>query len=241
MSDIIRTMITNRKPRKATGLTFRQIFKQKGVVNNMSVNGINQVMVQDPYAAYPKTAEKKATEKAAEKNTPKASETAQAVVYEKSASDSNPVKKAYTQNTDLIAKMQADAEAKTAQLRSLVEQMIQKQGNKYGEANDIWSFLASGDFTVDPATKAQAQEDISEDGYWGVKETSQRIYDFAMALSGGDPDTMEDMRAAFEKGFEEATKTWGKELPSITKDTYDAVMKKFDDYKAQQSSTPDTI
>lgn len=43
-----------------------------------------------------------------------------------------------------------------------------------------------GDFTVDAATKAQAQKDISEDGYYGVKQTSERLFDFASALAGDD-------------------------------------------------------
>ena len=38
------------------------------------------------------------------------------------------------------------------------------------------------------------------------------------------------MRAAFEKGFKAATKAWGKDLPDISQKTYDAVMKKFDDW-----------
>ena len=36
-----------------------------------------------------------------------------------------------------------------------------KQADTYGNANDSWSFLRSGNFTVDPATKAQAQADIA--------------------------------------------------------------------------------
>ena len=111
--------------------------------------------------------------------------------------------------------------------------MISKQGNAYGAANDIWSFLASGDYTVSPEVKAQAQKDIAEDGYWGVKQTSERILDFAKALSGGDPAQAEKMRSAFEKGYEQATKAWGKDLPSISKDTYDAVMKGFDEWAAE--------
>ena len=89
---------------------------------------------------------------------------------------------------------------------------------------------------MDPQTRAQAQADIAEDGYWGVKQTSQRIFDFAKALSGGDPDKMEDMRKAFEKGFKQATNAWGDELPSISQDTYAAVQKMFDDYANEQSS-----
>ncbi len=45
------------------------------------------------------------------------------------------------------------------------------------EDNSIWRTLASVNFTVDAATKAQAQKDIGEDGYWGVKQTSQRLFD----------------------------------------------------------------
>ena len=38
------------------------------------------------------------------------------------------------------------------------------------------------------------------------------------------------MRKAFEKGFKQATKAWGQELPGISQDTYKAVEKMFDDY-----------
>ena len=41
---------------------------------------------------------------------------------------------------------------------------------------------------------------------------------------------MAKMKDAFEKGFKEATKTWGKKLPDISQNTRDAVLKKFDDY-----------
>ena len=83
---------------------------------------------------------------------------------------------------------------------------------------------------------AQAKEDISENGYWGVKQTSERIFSFAQALAGDDEEKMTKMKEAFEKGFKEATKTWGKELPDISQNTRDAVLKKFDDYFAGKNS-----
>lgn len=132
----------------------------------------------------------------------------------------------------LVSQLKADVQSRTDQLTSIVTKMLEKQGVAIGTADDMWKILAGGNFTVDAATKAQAQADIAEDGYWGVKQTSQRIFDFAMALSGGDQETMEKMRSAFEKGFKQATEAWGKELPSISKDTYDAVEKMFDDYAA---------
>ena len=63
-------------------------------------------------------------------------------------------------------------------------------------SDDIWKFLAKGDFTVDAATKAQAQKDISEDGYYGVKQTSERLFDFASALAGDDVEKMKKMQTA---------------------------------------------
>lgn len=156
------------------------------------------------------------------------------VVYEpsKEAANTASAAKTYKPNTAVINQLKADAEARTAQLKSLVEKLIAGQGNAIGTADDtsIWSFLRTGNFTVDAATKAQAQADIAEDGYWGVEQTSSRIIDFAKALTGGDPDKIEEMRDAFEKGFKQATNSWGGKLPDISQRTYDATMQKFDDW-----------
>lgn len=108
--------------------------------------------------------------------------------------------------------------------------MMGNQGTRIGQADNMWKFLAKGNFTVSADVKAQAQKDIAEDGYWGVKQTSDRIIDFAKALVGDDPEKAEKMRAAFEKGFKAATKSWGSKLPDISQRTYDAVMDKFDEW-----------
>lgn len=202
----------------------------------MSVNGVTSTpQTTAAYNNYSAAENTKATETAETKKTENAAEAG--VVYEPSketAADS--AKKTYKPDMNLVNKLKSDAEARTAQLRSLVEKMMIGQADSYGKANDIWSFLREGNFTVDPATKLQAQADIAEDGYWGVKQTSERILDFAKALTGGDPDKIEDMRAAFEKGYKQAEKTWGGKLPDISKQTYDAVMKGFDDMSAAEKA-----
>ena len=65
----------------------------------------------------------------------------------------------------------------------------------------MWSFLADGNFTVDEETQKQAQADIAEDGYWGVEQTSDRILDFAKALSGNDPEKADLLIDAFKKAL----------------------------------------
>lgn len=199
----------------------------------MSVNGVTSTQAVNAYS-YTSTGTMKENTSAETASTEKAEETG--VVYEPSKeAQTGSVKKSYTPDTNLINKLKADAEARTAQMKSLVEQLMSKQASTFGAASDIWQFLRKGEYTVDPATKAQA--DIAEDGYWGVNQTSDRIISFATALTGGDPDKIEQMREAFKKGYEQAEKTWGGKLPEISQKTYDAVMKKFDDLAAQNGIT----
>ena len=202
----------------------------------MSVNGITQTQAGAyTYASSAANAENTKTTSAKE-NTSTANDTG--VVYEPSKeAATSSVKKTYKPDTNMINKLKADADARTAQLRSLVEKMMFGQANTYGNANDIWSFLRKGDYTVDPATKLQAQKDISEDGYWGVKQTSDRIVDFANALTGGDPSKIDEMREAFKKGYAMAEKKWGGSLPEISQRTYDAVLEKFDKLAAEAGIT----
>ena len=56
------------------------------------------------------------------------------------------------------------------------------------------------------------------------------------ALAGDDVDKMKDMQKAMEKGFKQATKTWGRELPEISRNTLSAANKLFEDYFASKQS-----
>lgn len=195
-----------------------------GVTNNVSSN-------YNSYSNYSKAAENTTAEKTTDSKE-NAAENAGAV-YEasKEAKDAASAKKTYTPDANLVAKLKSDAEQRTQQLQNIVEQLLTKQGRTYNAANGLKSIYES--LSVDPATRAQAQKDIAEDGYWGVKQTSDRIFDFAMALCGGDPTKMEEMKNAFLKGYKKAEKQWGDKLPEICQNTYDAVLKKFEDYQDQ--------
>lgn len=185
------------------------------------------------------------TAKAAETSEKKTSaETEKDAVYEKSAQADTKTpysinKMSKEDRAALVKQLKADQESRQNSLTNLVSQMLGKQAGMYGIANgddSIWKIFANGNFTVDAAAKAQAQEDISEDGYWGVKQTSQRLFDFASALAGDDEDKMREMQKAMEKGFKQATSAWGKDLPDISSKTLDAANKLFDEYyKSKQS------
>ncbi len=141
------------------------------------------------------------------------------------------------EQSDLITTLQNDAEARANQLKNMVSDALKTQAGLSVGGDDVWKFLASGNFTVSAAAKEEAQKLIAEDGYYGVEQTSERIVQFAKALSGGDTSKAESLLKAFKKGYDEATKAWGKELPEISKKTYEAVEKKFDEWVNGSSAT----
>ena len=169
--------------------------------------------------------------------------TDKSAVYEKGTdtSESNSAKNTYKADKKQIDQIKAVFESKKKQLQDVVDKLISKQGRSFDVANGKNLKNMYAGLTVDAKTRAQAQADIAEDGYWGVTQTSQRIFDFAMALSGGDPEKMEQMRTAFEKGFKKATKAWGDALPDICHRTYDAVESLFDDYKEKQDKAAEEV
>lgn len=208
----------------------------------MGVNITNGVTAQtSTYAAYETAGTAKtAAEQAAAKNTEES--TAAAAVFEKSESTSGKAtysvnKMSSEERAALVDQLKNDQAARQQQMVNIVRKMMGQQATSYANANDMWSFLAKGDFTVDAQTKLQAQQDIAEDGYYGIKQTSERLFDFASALAGDDVEKMKKMQEAMQKGFKQATGAWGKELPDICQKTMDAANKKFEDYYESKKTT----
>ncbi len=134
------------------------------------------------------------------------------------------------ERADLVKSLKDDLDSQMSRFTNMMMRTFQKQGITAAKGDDFWKQIASGNFTVDAKTKAEAEAAISEDGYWGVKQTSARIFDFAKALAGDDPDKMKKMQDAVEKGFKQAEDAWGGSLPGICGDTKSAINKLFDDY-----------
>lgn len=204
-------------------------------MSEMNVTGTSSVA--STYTGYQDTTKTK-TENVAKTDEAKTAEESGAV-YEKSA---EPEKKAtYSINkmsaedrAALVKQLKQDEVNRRNQLTSLVQKMFNGQAG-VSKLADLFS--TDNLKNVSASDIAQAKEDISEDGYWGVKQTSQRLFDFAAALAGDDVEKMKEMQAAMEKGFKQATKAWGGELPGICHDTMNAANKLFDDYYASKKTT----
>ena len=186
----------------------------------MSVNGITTNTGLTTAKTY--TAKKTDTTKNSNKT-----EYSEAAVYEKSDETVAAPKVNNKVDSETIARLKADAEERTASLRSLVERMITKQGKTVAESGVLdfenGTNLAEifKNLEVDEETRLQAQKDTAEDGYWGA-----RILEFAKGLAGDDPKLAQDMLNAIKQGFEEAGKAWGEDLPGLCQDTMKLALEK---------------
>lgn len=139
-----------------------------------------------------------------------------------------------------VEQMKAQLNSSQQKLFDMVNDILKKQGKQVQLGQGFWRTIAKGDIMVDAETKAAAQEAISEDGEWGVKKTSQRLVDFAKALTNSDPSKVSLMRDAFIKGYNAAADAWGGALPEISRKTYDATMKLFDEWEKSGQETEET-
>ena len=137
----------------------------------------------------------------------------------------------YSKTVDTLKSELADHQAK---LENSIIKLLTNQGQIYNNSLNIWDMLRSGKLNIDPTMAQAAQDEISEDGYWGVEKTSDRLVDMAIALSGGDKSKADEMIGAMEKGFKQATKAWGDTLPDICQKTIDTAIEKMENWKTSE-------
>ena len=193
----------------------------------MSVLSINGV---DGYTAV-KTAETEKTSKVAETTEKQVKD--DGVVYEKSNETKKDSANQIYNRDNVIAKLKADQQSRLDSMNSLVQKLLGKQAEKFDLATgtNLAATFREIAGKVDQQTIDEAKQSISEDRYWGVNQTSDRLVSMAIALSGGDTSKADTMLEAMEKGYKQATKAWGEDLPQLCQDTLDAARKKMDDWK----------
>lgn len=122
------------------------------------------------------------------------------------------------------------AESGYDRLRAWVANLLQEQGINTKISTD------DGEIDLTAINPEQAQDLTSEDGYFGVEQTSERIFQFAMGIAGGDTSRIDEIKEGIDKGFAEAKNAFGDWLPDISYETYDAVMDKLDNWVAESQT-----
>ena len=146
-----------------------------------------------------------------------------------SVSDTISLRSESTQSVTYSGTMQMNASdtSRYGMLQNLVANLLKEQG--------IDTKIATGTGEIDIAAipPQEAQQLVSDDGYFGVQQTSDRIFQFAVGIAGGDPSRIDAIKEGINKGFAEAKKAFGDWLPDISYQTYDAVMSKLDSWVAE--------
>lgn len=108
---------------------------------------------------------------------------------------------------------------------------ITKKDNFEVQYDEFQSFLKEIGYDGKPIaelSKEEAAELVSEDGFFGLEQTSDRIANFVINTSGGDEKLMRAGREGMLLGFKQAEEMWGGELPEISQKTMQAAIDKVD-------------
>ena len=128
--------------------------REKGE-KDMDINKISQIMTANYEASkVNKDEEKKSTESLSEKL--KKQDENIAAEYTKSAPST--VEQTIKHDNVTIEKLKAEAELRTAQLRSVVEKMMLKQGQQFTTLSDAFDMIEEGIITVDDEVAKEAKE-----------------------------------------------------------------------------------
>lgn len=202
----------------------------------MGINGVS-----NNTSTYSSAVQSTSTESAKSTSTAAKKQEIPADVYESGKKDSGSSKKIYKRDSETINRLLSDAKQRQQQMKDLVEKTLAKQGLTLNKSQSIFDILKTGKAEFSASDIAQAKKDVAEDGYWGVKQTAERLYSFAYALTGGDPSKADSMMAAIDKGFKQATKSWGGDLPGICQQTYDRVKEKMDAWKNTAADSTEQV
>lgn len=115
--------------------------------------------------------------------------------------------------------------SKFLMLRELAAYVFKEQGVTSGIDSD--NEKAAG---ISSKLPKETKELSEEDGYWGLGQTSERIYKLALGFAGFDAGKLDNVKEGILKGFEMAKSALGGELPEVSQRTVDMALKKLNDW-----------
>ena len=138
---------------------------------------------------------------------------------------------------ELRTQIRENANAMMLNSTSIQATVLSTQEQFTKDYEDFQSFLSGIGYEGGPIaelSQEEAAELVSEDGFFGVTQTSERIANFVINGAGGDEDRMRAGREGMLLGFQQAQEMWGGELPEISQQTMQAAIEMVD--KAMQEA-----
>lgn len=77
-------------------------------------------------------------------------------------------------------------------------------------------------------SQSEASDLVSEDGFFGISNTADRISNFIINAAGDDLEKLQAGKEGMQRGFKEAEKIWGGKLPEISQKTIEKATQSID-------------
>ena len=151
--------------------------------------------------------------------------------------NSNTVKTNFTEKlskqeaAEIRAKITENANAFALKSVNIQGSLVSKQVSIQEEYSDFQTFLRDIGYEGKPIAELSQEEAgalVSEDGFFGIEQTSERIANFVISGSGGDEDRLRSGREGMLQGFKDAESMWGGTLPDISQKTMQAALELVD-------------
>ncbi len=132
---------------------------------------------------------------------------------------------------DIKAQMQSNANAFTFDAASVQSAAQNKSESFADQYQGFQNFLKDIGYNGKPIanlSQDEAAQLVSEDGIFGIKQTSERIAQFVIAGANGDEDLLRAGREGMLQGFKDAEKMLGGKVPDISQKTMQAATEMVD-------------
>ncbi len=132
---------------------------------------------------------------------------------------------------EIRAQISENAKAMMFNSTTIQSNVAGKSDDFATQYKDFQTFLGDIGYEGKPIaelSQSEATELVSEDGMFGVKQTSERIANFVINGAGGNEDLMRAGREGMLQGFKDAEAMWGGELPEISQKTMQAAIEMVD-------------
>lgn len=152
-------------------------------------------------------------------------------------SSAGAVKNLYTEKLtkdeakELRAKVIENANAftfKSTSVQGNILSLEDKFAQAYDEFQSFLKDIGYGGKPIAELSQDEAAKLVSEDGIFGIKQTSERIANFVINGANGNEDLLRAGREGMLEGFKQAEAIWGGKLPEISQKTMQAATEMVD-------------
>ncbi|MBU1659668.1 hypothetical protein KKG72_11565 [bacterium] len=129
-----------------------------------------------------------------------------------SQSEAKELREIVTQNANVFTFKSIGVQSNSLSLENKFEK-------DYKEFQDFLNNIGYEGKNIAELSQNEAAALVSEDGFFGISKTSQRIADFVLSGANGNEDLLRAGREGVLRGFNEAQALWGEKLPDISQIT----------------------